>query len=241
VAHRSSKPKKKVTEAEINEANASRAHIFHHLTGRGFEYSPLNGNDTYHHPSGHSVYVGSNGESWWHEKDGKPVAHGGAFPGHKAYDSAYAHVKRLTDTVRSNEITHPKPEKKADKVKKKVTEKEINVGMTSHLPRLKPRKIIEDEECPHCGRSNPEGEECYCWQSGHHNEPTTFSNLRKKLEKEDIDNVRVPDTVPDFDMAEKQDIVPEIGLDDRLYTETEDENDRIVPADMAVSGRSYTL
>jgi hypothetical protein len=28
-----------------------------------------------------------------------------------------------------------------------------------------------EEECPHCGRSNPEGEECHCWQSGHHNAP----------------------------------------------------------------------
>ena len=87
--------------------------------------------------------------------------------------------------------------------------------MTRRLPKLKPHKIIETQP--------------------------TFSKLRQKLsKKEDIDTAGVPDTVPDFDMAEK-DTVPQIGLDDRLFTEVDDDlNDKIVPADTAVSGRLYT-
>ena len=87
--------------------------------------------------------------------------------------------------------------------------------MTRRLPKLKPHKIIEAQP--------------------------TFSKLRQKLsKKEDIDTAGVPDTVPDFDMAEK-DTVPQIGLDDRLFTEVDDDlNDKIVPADTAVSGRLYT-
>ena len=74
----------------------------------------------------------------------------------------------------------------------------------------------------------------------------SFDDLQKKLTtKEDIDTAGIPDAVPDFDMAEKQ-VVPQIGLDDRLYTEdggNEDDNPnrKIVPSDTAVSGRLYTV
>jgi hypothetical protein len=72
-------------------------------------------------------------------------------------------------------------------------------------------------------------------------EPITFSNLRQKLssKKEYIDTAV---GVPDFDMAEK-DLVPKIGLDDRLFTEVDDDNlnDKIVPVDVVGSGRSYTM
>jgi len=46
--------------------------------------------------------------------------------------------------------------------------------------------------------------------------------------------------VPDFEVQESDDdreIVPTLGLDDRLYTEDEQE---IVPAEEVVSGRLYT-
>jgi hypothetical protein len=205
-------------EAVLQEANATKAHIFHHLTSRGFEYSPVSGFETYHHPTGHSIYISGTGESWYHDHKGKRLAQG-SVPGHKVYDKVLAHSKRLTDNIRANELTHPLPEKKEGKSKtKKVNETaELSVGMTSRLPKLKPHKVVEAEP--------------------------TFSDLRKKLtQKEDIDTNRVPDTVPDFDMAENDTIVPDIGVDDRLFTETdEDENDKLVPADVAVSGRSYTL
>ena len=76
---------------------------------------------------------------------------------------------------------------------------------------------------------------------------STFDDLKKKLTtKEDIDTAGVPDAVPDFEMAERQDIVPDIGVDDRLYTEDgglddEDTNKKVVPAETAVSGRLYTI
>jgi hypothetical protein len=75
---------------------------------------------------------------------------------------------------------------------------------------------------------------------------STFDDLKKKLTaKEDIDTAGVPDAVPDFEMAEKQ-IVPDIGVDDRLYTEDggledDDTNKKVVPAETAVSGRLYTI
>ena len=106
-------------------------------------------------------------------------------------------------------------------VKKKVIEREISAGLTSHLPTLRRKKVVETQ--------------------------TTFSSLRQKLTtKEDIDTAGVPDAVPDFDMAETGgDVVPQIGVDDRLFTELdagEDElNKKLVPSDTAVSGRLYTV
>jgi hypothetical protein len=103
----------------------------------------------------------------------------------------------------------------ARRKKKVTTENEISAGMTRRLPQLKPHKIIETQP--------------------------TFSKLRKKLsKKEDIDTAGIPNAVPDYDMTEK-DVVPQIGIDDRLFTEVDDDvNDKIVPSDMAVSGRLYT-
>ena len=87
----------------------------------------------------------------------------------------------------------------------------------------------------------------YGWAQKHLRS-TTFKDLKKKLTtKEDIDTAGVPDTVPDFDMVEKQKLVPDIGIDDRLFTELEggneddDLNKKIVPSDTAVSGRLYTI
>jgi len=157
----------------------------------------MSDHETYHHPSGHSLYISGDGNYWWHDLKGTRVASGSSHnAGHKVYDHVLSHAKRLTDNIRANELTHPQEKKAESKPKKKKTTSE-----------------------------------------------STFSSLRKKLsEKDDIDTVRVPDAVPDFDMAEKQDIVPDIGLDDRLYTETEDDvNDKIIPSDVAVSGRLYTL
>lgn len=262
---------KKVTEETLVEANATRAHIFHHLTPRGFEYSPINGHDSYHHKSGHSFYVGKDGETWWHEKDGAPVAHGGAFPGHKAYDSAFSHAKRLTDQIRSNELTHPELEadKKESKSKKKVSEELADFSSKSNPKGYFHQEVRNKGSVVKITASSRSGpfqvrlytdhgnkatdkhstlttiQAAYKWAEKHLGvqvKESTFSQLRKKLsEKDDIDNVRVPDTVPDFDMAET-DIVPDIGLDDRLYTETEDDvNDKVVPGDVAVSGRLYTL
>jgi hypothetical protein len=73
-----------------------------------------------------------------------------------------------------------------------------------------------------------------------------FSKLRQKLTKEeDIDTAGVPDAVPDYDMAEVDnghELVPNIGLDDRLYTEDGgDEDSKIVPSDVVGSGRLYTI
>lgn len=65
----------------------------------------------------------------------------------------------------------------------------------------------------------------------------SYSDLSSKLKKEDIDTAGVPDAVPDFEMAEDGSIVPDIGVDDRLYTEDEEE---IVPSDVVSSGRLYT-
>jgi hypothetical protein len=86
----------------------------------------------------------------------------------------------------------------------------------------------------------------YGWAQKHLG-ASTFEDLKKKLTKEDdIDTAGVPDVVPDFDMAERQKLVPDIGMDDRLYTEDggiedEDLNRKIVPSDTAVSGRLYTI
>jgi len=84
----------------------------------------------------------------------------------------------------------------------------------------------------------------YKWAKKHLETPT-FSKLRQKLTKEeDIDTAGVPDAVPDYDMAEVDsghELVPNIGLDDRLYTEDGgDEDSKIVPSDVVGSGRLYT-
>lgn len=62
------------------------------------------------------------------------------------------------------------------------------------------------------------------------------------VKTEDIDTEGKPDAVPDYDMAEggSGKIVPDLGLDDRLFTE-DDEDEKIVPSEVAVSGRSYTI
>lgn len=77
------------------------------------------------------------------------------------------------------------------------------------------------------------------WAHKHLGKKTLWNKLT--AQKEDIDTAGVPDAVPDYDMAEMggDHVVPEIGLDDRLYTE-DDENDKIVPADTVGSGRLYT-
>lgn len=80
----------------------------------------------------------------------------------------------------------------------------------------------------------------YGWAKKHLAAPT-FSKLRQKLTKEeDIDRVGVPD----YDMAEVDsghEIVPNIGLDDRLFTENDpEEESNTVPADVVSSGRLYT-
>ena len=86
--------------SDIKEERATKGSIFHHLTSNGFEYSPLHGDDTYHHPSGHSFYLAGKGQSWWHEHKGKGVANGGAAPGENVYDSALNHAKKLTDSLK---------------------------------------------------------------------------------------------------------------------------------------------
>lgn len=73
-----------------------------------------------------------------------------------------------------------------------------------------------------------------------------YEAFMKKLNtptKEDIDTAGVPDAVPDFDMAETDQVVPDIGIDDRLYTEDggDDENKKTVPSDVVSSGRLYTM
>jgi len=84
-----------------NEEKIGKADIFHHLTKHGFEYSPDEmGNDSYHHPSGHSFYVGKHGDNFWHEHNGQEKASGGAFPGHTNYTSALHAAKRLTDKLK---------------------------------------------------------------------------------------------------------------------------------------------
>jgi len=69
-----------------------------------------------------------------------------------------------------------------------------------------------------------------------------YTRFKKVVAKEDIDTAGVPDAVPDFDMAEVEDqrreTVPNIGLDDRLYTE---DGGTEVPFDVANSGRQYTM
>jgi effector-binding domain-containing protein len=101
--------------------------------------------------------------------------------------------------------------------------------MTRHLPTIKRKKVIVGGVVE--------------------SHPKTFNELKKKLTTEDdIDTAGVPDTVPDFDMTEKQKLVPDIGIDDRLFTELEVDgneddnlNKKIVPSDTAVSGRLYTI
>jgi hypothetical protein len=92
--------KKPLVKKRITEARATKGDIHQHLTSHGFEYSPLHGDDTYHHPSGHSFYLTKKGDNFWHEHNGVEKGSGGAFPGENVYDSALASAKRLTDQLK---------------------------------------------------------------------------------------------------------------------------------------------
>lgn len=172
-----------------------------------------------------------------------------------------------TDPTRRDET----PEQRFDKFLKK--ENEISAGMTRHLPTIKPKKVVFESFMKSINEAHRPCKACDCKTLQHidtdsdgksvwrcHNcdatTPKTSRTSKKKktlddtfnrlLKKEDIDTAGVPDAVPDYDMAEDGDVVPQIGLDDRLYTETEEENEddlnsKIVPSDTAVSGRLYTV
>jgi hypothetical protein len=69
----------------------------------------------------------------------------------------------------------------------------------------------------------------------------TFSDFITFLESEDIHTLEVPnfEVLEDEDDILPQELIPNMGLTDRLFTE--DDYDELVPSDIAVNDRDYTF
>ena len=71
----------------------------------------------------------------------------------------------------------------------------------------------------------------------------TYQDLQNRLKESELDtDVGGHKAVPNIEVVEGgDDIVPEIGLDDRLFTEKELEDEEVVPSDVAVNDRFYSM